>query len=204
MKSSSTSFLKQLTKKYNSLIISKIPSTNHLKKDLFTVLIIFIAVSISLYAQKPSNLLKQQTENVLKIQLTSLQKEISKKEDLEAYRNLENTCIRKKWNCNYEISVFKNFYLPLVRAQKKYDGKIVKTFEKRKVSPEEHQKFITLYHSFFDKHPAIKKQFHKKHLSSYYKTNFSQYIFNQKTTEAKYLVFLELSKELMKMPLQKK
>ncbi len=148
--------------------------------------------------QKRQDLIdKVRGETILRLGI--IKNKLSKREDLKAYQKLENKCVKEEWICGYDVTIFESFYLPLVDLQKRYDGKIVKILEQRPTSSKENTAFMKVLNRFFEKHPDVKKKFYSKRLSMGYKSNFSEQISNQKSEEAKYLVFLELSKGLMKI-----
>lgn len=147
--------------------------------------------------------------------MVTIKNKLSKKEDLKVYNDIEKKCKEEDWYwvCGQNISNFKNFYFPLIRAQEKDKGKIVKSLEfpsmvdikyRRKgfsfteSEINEIEKSSKILLDFLDKHPNVKKKYNSSDLDTTYKLNFLQQINNQKTAEAKYLVFLELSKEILK------
>ena len=162
---------------------------------------------------------KRQRGTNLKQRVAAIKKAMVSREDLANFKKLKQVCSKNKWSSCYgyipncytkngkkycpstkiSLSDFENFYVPLVRAQKRYHGKIIKDLayghKGGARSRADIQRFDKVFKKLINQYPNIKKQYNLKPRA--YKNTFWDYLYYQKTSEARRIVLMELAKPLL-------
>ena len=160
----------------------------------------------------------QKRRGSIKSRVAVVKSHMKTSEDLKNYRELEKMCQKNRWRSCYgyvshcytqngvkrcpssEVSLesFENFYLPLIDAQSRYSGKIVKSlghgFKGGVRSHDDIMKFTKIFKSLMQKYPNIQAKYSLK--SRKYKNKFWDYLYYQESAEAREIVLQEFAKQL--------
>jgi len=160
--------------------------------------------------------IKQKRTGSLKQRMAAVKRQMVSPQDHKLYQELVKICVKNKWrvcsgvtphcymskegkrcpSARTSLSDFENFYVPLVKAQKKYKGKIVKelgyTYKGGFRHESDIKKFKVVFNKLLNQYPDIKRQYESK--GRQYRNTFFDYLYYQESAEARKLVLLEFAR----------